>query len=61
MTAAVSAIAAVLTGQDSPGPEVPVADLRQVRAQINDPRDRRGRRHSLVVILALVQILVVIR
>jgi hypothetical protein len=32
MTAAVSAIAAVLTGQDSPGPEVPVADLRQVSA-----------------------------
>ena len=59
MTAAVSAIAAVLTEQDSPGPEVPVADLRQVWAQINDPRDRRGRRHSLVVILALVQAAVV--
>lgn len=37
-----------------PGP-----DLRQVWAQIADPRDRRGRRHSLVVILALVQAAVV--
>jgi len=59
MPAAVSAIAAVLTEQGSPGPGVPVADLRQVWAQINDPRDRRGRRHSLVVILALVQAAVV--
>ena len=36
-----------------------MVDLRQVWAQITDPRDRRGRRHSLVVILALVQAAVV--
>jgi predicted transposase YbfD/YdcC len=59
MPASVSAIAAVLAEEDTCGPEVPVADLRQVWAQITDPRDRRGRRHSLVVILALVQAAVV--
>ncbi|MFF3667319.1 ISAs1 family transposase [Microtetraspora malaysiensis] len=32
-----------------------MADLREVWTQIPDPRDRRGRRHPLVVILALVQ------
>jgi predicted transposase YbfD/YdcC len=36
-----------------------LADLRQARAQVPDPRDRRGRRHPLVVILALVQAAVV--
>jgi hypothetical protein len=40
MPEAVSAIAAVLSEQDSPGPEVAVADPRQVWAQISDPRDR---------------------
>ncbi|WP_327586187.1 ISAs1 family transposase [Nonomuraea sp. NBC_00507] len=38
-----------------PGKVVDMADLRQVWAQIPDPRDRRGRRHPLVVMLALVQ------
>ncbi|MFF4779678.1 ISAs1 family transposase [Microtetraspora fusca] len=32
-----------------------MTDLRQVWAQIPDPRDPRGRRHPLTVILALVQ------
>ncbi|MFC4005819.1 transposase family protein [Nonomuraea purpurea] len=32
-----------------------LTDLRQVWAQIPDPRDRRGRRHPLVVMLGLVQ------
>jgi predicted transposase YbfD/YdcC len=50
-----SAIAAVLAAQDGPAVEDPGLDLRRVWAQITDPRDRRGRRHSLVVILALVQ------
>ena len=58
MPEAVSAIASVLAGRDDHEPEV-VADLRQVWAQITDPRDRRGRRHSLVVILTLVQAAVV--
>ncbi|MFA1544647.1 ISAs1 family transposase [Actinomadura monticuli] len=35
------------------------ADLRQVWAQIPDPRDRRGRRHSLEVMFALVQAAIV--
>ena len=34
-------------------------DLRQVWAQIPDPRDRRGRRHSLEVMFALVQAAIV--
>ncbi|WP_328818610.1 ISAs1 family transposase [Nonomuraea cypriaca] len=37
------------------GEAVDLADLRQVWAQIPDPRDRRGRRHPLVVMFALVQ------
>lgn len=59
MPAAVSAITTVLAEQDGPALEGPGPDLRQVWAQITDPRDRRGRRHSLVVILALVQAAVV--
>jgi hypothetical protein len=59
MPAAVSAIATVPAEQDGPVPQGPGPDLRQVWAQITDPRDRRGRRHSLVVILALVQAAVV--
>lgn len=39
----------------STGQTVDMTDLRQVWAQIHDPRDPRGRRHPLVVILALVQ------
>jgi hypothetical protein len=35
------------------------SDLRAAWAQIEDPRDARGRRHSLVVILSLVQAAVV--
>ncbi|MFG1711341.1 ISAs1 family transposase [Nonomuraea sp. M3C6] len=38
---------------------VDLTDLRQVWAQVPDPRDRRGRRHPLVVILALVQAAIV--
>lgn len=53
------AIATVLAEQDGAVAEGPGPDLRQVWAQIADPRDRRGRRHSLVVILALVQAAVV--
>ncbi|GAA0381179.1 hypothetical protein Acor_02870 [Acrocarpospora corrugata] len=41
------------------GPKMDLTDLRQVWAQIPDPRDPRGRRHSLVVILALVQAAIV--
>jgi predicted transposase YbfD/YdcC len=40
---------------NSPGP----ADLRKAWAQIPDPRSPRGRRHPLVVILALVQAAIV--
>lgn len=59
MSPAVSAIVSVLAERNGLGPEVPVVDLWQVWAQISDPRDRRGRRHSLVVIFALVQAAVV--
>ncbi|MEO3863910.1 ISAs1 family transposase [Acrocarpospora sp. B8E8] len=41
------------------GPMMDLTDLRQVWAQIPDPRDPRGRRHPLVVILALVQAAIV--
>jgi predicted transposase YbfD/YdcC len=58
------------TGGDTGCPDAaglePAADaaaecvgLRQVWAQIPDPRDARGRRHSLVVIFALVQAAIV--
>jgi predicted transposase YbfD/YdcC len=59
MPAAVSAIATTVAEQDDPQAGVVPADLRHVWAQIADPRGRRGRRHSLVVILALVQAAVV--
>jgi predicted transposase YbfD/YdcC len=58
MPAAVSAIAAVSEDAE-PGAGTAAVDLRQVWAQVTDPRDRRGRRHSLVTILALVQAAVV--
>jgi hypothetical protein len=54
----IRAIAALAGGEGS-GAEGQIVDLRQVWAQITDPRDRRGRRHSVVVILALVQAAVV--
>src|SRR5690606_1187607 len=60
--ASVLAIAAVLArfqGREEPGVQTEVFDLREVWAQITDPRDRRGRRHSLVAILGLVQAAVV--
>ncbi|WP_327045301.1 transposase family protein [Microbispora sp. NBC_01189] len=65
MPPAVSAITAIVIDVDqhersSCGEEiVDMADLRQVWAQIPDPRDRRGRRHPLVVMLALVQAAIV--
>src|SRR5256885_2562873 len=58
MPAAVTAIAATLAGEEPRG-RVGAADLREVWGTITDPRDRRGRRHPLVVILALVQAAVV--
>jgi predicted transposase YbfD/YdcC len=59
MPAVVSAIATVLADGQEPQVEAGLGGLREVWAQITDPRDRRGRRHSLVVILALVQAAVV--
>jgi predicted transposase YbfD/YdcC len=58
MPAAVSAIVAVSEDAE-PGAGAAAVDLRRVWAQVTDPRDRRGRRHSLVTILALVQAAVV--
>jgi predicted transposase YbfD/YdcC len=58
--AAVSAILGAVAGPDRVGDLARGSgDLRAVWAQITDPRDARGRRHSLVVILALVQAAVV--
>jgi predicted transposase YbfD/YdcC len=59
MPGAVSAIAAALAGEDVPEAGARVVDLRGVWAEVTDPRDRRGRRHSLAVILTLVQAAVV--
>lgn len=59
MPAVVSAIAAVFAGGQESQVEVDPVGMREVWARITDPRDRRGRRHSLVVILALVQAAVV--
>jgi predicted transposase YbfD/YdcC len=58
MPAAVSAIAA-LAGWGEQGDGERFTELRQVYAQVTDPRDARGRRHSLVSILMLVQAAVV--
>jgi predicted transposase YbfD/YdcC len=58
MPAAVSAIAATFGCPEARGEDGP-AGMREVWAGITDPRDRRGRRHSLVAILALVQAAVV--
>ncbi len=59
MPAAISAIAATVAEGGEFGAEVSAVGLWQVWSEITDPRDRRGRRHSLVVILALVQAAVV--
>jgi hypothetical protein len=59
MPAAISAIAATVVEGEEFGTGVSAVDLRQAWAEITDPRDRRGRRHSLVAILALVQAAVV--
>ncbi len=59
MPGAVSAIAAAVAGEAVPETGARVVDLRGVWAQVTDPRDRRGRRHSLGVILTLVQAAVV--
>ena len=55
MPAVVSAIGAASSGGDGVRP----SRMREVYASITDPRDRRGRRHSLVSILLLVQCAVV--
>jgi hypothetical protein len=55
MPAVVSAIGAVGGGSEAGRP----SRMREVYASITDPRDRRGRRHSLVWILLLVQCAVV--
>jgi predicted transposase YbfD/YdcC len=54
MPAAVSAILAMVTGDDPDGAAAAVT-LWEVWAQVSDPRDPRGRRHRLPSILALVQ------
>ncbi|WP_246238313.1 ISAs1 family transposase [Acrocarpospora corrugata] len=59
-----SAITAIVSDADQhelscDGEIVDMADLRQVWAHIPDPRDRRGRRHSLGLLLALVQAAIV--
>ncbi|MEU7002686.1 hypothetical protein [Nonomuraea sp. NPDC046570] len=56
---AMSATTAIVSGADehqlaADGAGVDMSDLRQVWAQIPDPRDPRGRRHPLAVILGLV-------
>jgi predicted transposase YbfD/YdcC len=60
MPAVVSAIVDMVC-DPCPGEDVVVgsSDLRAAWARIEDPRDARGRRHSLVVILSLVQAAVV--
>jgi hypothetical protein len=58
MPAAVSTIAA-LARWDEQGDGERFTELRQVYAQVTDPRDARGRRHSLVSVLMLVQAAVV--
>jgi hypothetical protein len=65
MQPVLSAINTVLQDADQREPWTPtdkivdMTDVRQVWAQIPDPRDPRGRRHPLVVILALVQAAIV--
>ncbi|WP_433357200.1 ISAs1 family transposase [Microtetraspora malaysiensis] len=68
MPPALSAITAAVADVDQRELDVPpgeiaeiadMADLRQAWAQIPDPRSPRGRRHPLVVILALVQAAIV--
>jgi predicted transposase YbfD/YdcC len=59
MPVALSTIAATLAEGGESGTGIAAVDLREVWAEVTDPRDARGRRHSLVVILALVQAAVV--
>jgi hypothetical protein len=60
MPAIVSAIRGVVTeGDRADEPAAGDADLRAVFAEVTDPRDRRGRRHTLAAILMLVQAAVV--
>ncbi|GAA1019229.1 hypothetical protein Aple_098130 [Acrocarpospora pleiomorpha] len=59
MPPVLSAISALVSDVHEPEQIADMADLRQVWAQIPDPRDRRGRRHPLVVMLALVQAAIV--
>ena len=65
MPPAVSAISAAVNDADQRESLTPadhvvdLADLRQVWAQVPDPRDRRGRRHPLPLMLALVQAAIV--
>jgi hypothetical protein len=55
MSAVLSAIVSLVTeGESQDGPE-PVPDLWEVWERVSDPRDPRGRQHSLPSILALVQ------
>ena len=56
MPAVVSAIGAVTRQEEDAGRP---SRMREVYASITDPRDRRGRRHSLASILLLVQCAVV--
>jgi DDE_Tnp_1-associated/Transposase DDE domain len=57
MSAIVDMVADPCPGEEAAG--VRSSDLRAVWEQIEDPRDRRGRRHPLLVILSLVQAAVV--
>lgn len=59
MPVSVAAIATVIGEECCPGSGRSSVDLWEVWAQITDPRDARGRRYSLVMILALVQCAVV--
>jgi predicted transposase YbfD/YdcC len=65
MPPALSAITSFLTGPDQrerphlAEDNTGMAELHQMWAQIPDPRDRRGRRHPLTVIMTLVQAAIV--
>lgn len=54
MPAPVSTILSLVTDSDDSG-EVGPMEWREVYATVTDPRDRRGRRHSLASVLMLVQ------
>lgn len=59
MPAVVSAIAALVSAETGDRQEERPRRMQEVYASITDPRDRRGRRHSLASILLLVQCAVV--